>query len=46
MNFSEHLNDIDKIVEKEKYEKKKKEVFSTSYETADELYVKSCGADE
>ncbi len=43
MNFAEHLEQIDKIVEKESYEKKKKETFNTTGESADELYIKSCG---
>lgn len=43
MKFSEHLEQIEKIVEKETYEKKKKETFNTTGESADELYIKSCG---
>lgn len=44
MNLLEHLNIIDKAIEKENYEKKKNEIFSIKKESADELYVKSCGA--
>jgi hypothetical protein len=45
MKFSEHLEQIEKIVEKEGYEKKKKETFNTTGESADELYIKSCGVE-
>lgn len=46
MKLSELLDNIDSIVEKEKYEKKKREIFSTGKETSEELYIKSCGEDE
>ena len=46
MKFTELLNNIDSIVEKEKYEKKKREIFNMREETADELYIKSCDDDE
>ncbi|MDD6825021.1 MAG: hypothetical protein PUE12_02735 [Oscillospiraceae bacterium] len=46
MKFSEHLISIDKTVEKENKEKKKKEIFDMKKETAEDLYIKSCGADE
>lgn len=46
MKLSDLLNDIDQIVEKEKYEKRKKEIFDMTRETADELYVKSCGDED
>ena len=46
MKFSELLNWIDSIAEKEKYEKEKRKLFDTGKETADELYVKSCDEDD
>lgn len=46
MKLSDLLNDIDKIAEKEKFEKRKREIFDMTKETADELYVKSCGDEE
>lgn len=46
MKFTELLNNIDSIVEKEKYEKKKKEIFNMREETPDELYIKSSDDDE
>ena len=41
MKFSELLNCIDSIAEKEK-----RNLFDTGKETADELYVKSCDEDD
>lgn len=46
MNMSEHLNIIDKSVEKERREKKKKEIFDMTRESAEELYIKSCEDEE
>lgn len=46
MKFSELLNRIDGIAEKEKYEKEKRKLFDTDKETADELYVRSCDDDD
>jgi hypothetical protein len=46
MKFSELLNNIDKIAEKEKYEKQKREIFNMEKETPDELYIKSCDGDD
>lgn len=46
MKFSEHLNKIDETVQKEKYEKKKREIFGTKDESAEELYIKSSGDEE
>ena len=46
MKFTEFLNNIDDIVEKQKYEKKKKELFDTKEESLDELYIKSCDGSE
>ena len=46
MKFTELLNNIDSIVEKEKYDKKKKELFDTEEESPDELYIKSCDGSE
>jgi hypothetical protein len=46
MKFTEFLNNIDTIVEKEKYDKKKKELFDTKEESPEELYIKSCDGSE
>ena len=46
MKFNELLNNIDSIAEKERYEKKKKEIFNMKEETPEELYIKSCDDDE
>lgn len=46
MKFTELLNNVDSIVEKERYEKKKREIFDMREETADELYIKSCDEDD
>ncbi|WP_156036904.1 hypothetical protein [Ruminococcus sp. HUN007] len=46
MKFNELLDNIDSIVEKERYEKKKREIFNMREETPDELYVKSCDDDD
>lgn len=46
MKLTELLNSIDSIVEKEKYEKKKREIFNMEKETPEELYIKSCDEDE
>ncbi len=46
VKFNELLDNIDSIVEKERYEKKKREIFNMREETPDELYVKSCDDDD
>ncbi len=44
MKVSEHLEKIDSIAEAVLKEKKKKEIFSSSAESAEELYIKATGA--
>lgn len=46
MKLSELLDSIDSIAEKEKYEKKKREIFNMREETEEELYIRSCGDEE
>jgi len=46
VKLSELLNNIDAIAEKEKYEKKKREIFRTEKESPEELYIKSCDDEE
>ncbi len=46
MKFSEFLEKIDSIAEKEKYEKIKREIFRTEKESPEELYIKSFDDDE
>lgn len=46
MKLSELFENIDSIVEKEKYEKKKREIFNMEKETPEELYIKSCEDDD
>lgn len=43
MTFLEHLEKIDEICEKEKREKKKKEIFNNSTDSMVDLYVKATG---
>lgn len=44
MKVSEHLEKIDSIAEAMLKEKKKKEIFSSASESAEELYIKATGA--
>ncbi|MBP1565202.1 MAG: hypothetical protein J6A58_05550 [Oscillospiraceae bacterium] len=46
MNFLKHLQNIDDIIKKAEHEKKKEELFGAKKESAEELYIKSCGVDE
>lgn len=46
LDFLEHIEKIDEMVQKNKKDEEISSLFGTQKESADELYVKSCGIGE
>ncbi|MDO5560351.1 MAG: hypothetical protein Q4F95_12230 [Oscillospiraceae bacterium] len=46
MDFAEHLKKIDELTQQKRKEEEISRVFGEQKESADELYIKSCGIGE